>query len=115
MGANLFPCFRAATAAAGTLLAFLSAPGPRAAPACLGEALAARGAAAEDPRSFTVEDGRALRVAGVESFALLLPERAEADAALQRRLHALIAGAPLHVRVLSDAPDRYGRLAALID
>jgi endonuclease YncB( thermonuclease family) len=83
-------------------------------PACLGETAEARAVTAEDPRTIELEDGRALRLAGIESFALLLESGDDAEAALQRRLQALLAGAPLRLRLIDEGADRYGRFPALI-
>ena len=61
-------------------------------PTCLADAGEARAAAVPDPRSLVLEDGRMLRLAGIESFALLLPDADRAEAALQSRMQALLAG-----------------------
>jgi hypothetical protein len=61
-----------------------------------------------------LDDGRTLRVAGIESFALLLDDGDDAEAALQRRLQALLAGAPVRLRLVDGGSDRHGRLPALI-
>lgn len=55
-----------------------------------------------------------LRLAGIESFALLLPDTDGAEAALQRRMQALLAGQTLRAKLVSDEADRYGRLPALV-
>lgn len=81
---------------------------------CLAGAVDARAVGADDARSIALEDGRTLRLAGVESFALLLAEGGEAEAALQRRLHALVAEREIRVRPVAKAADRHGRLPALI-
>lgn len=60
-----------------------------------------------DARSFRLEDGREIRLSGIEVF----PERhASAVAALT----ALIAGREVTLHGDSDAPDRYGRQPALV-
>lgn len=60
-----------------------------------------------DARSFRLEDGREVRLSGIEVF----PERrASAVAALT----ALIAGREVTLHGDSDAPDRYGRQPALV-
>jgi endonuclease YncB( thermonuclease family) len=84
-------------------------------PGCAAADLGARAAAIADPRSIVLEDGRELRLAGIETFALLLPEGAETEAALQRRLETLLAGPPLRFRQVGQKPDRYGRLPAVIE
>jgi endonuclease YncB( thermonuclease family) len=55
-----------------------------------------------DARSFRMEDGREVRLAGIETIA--------GDAALS----ALIAGRDVALRGESDAPDRYGRQPAFV-
>jgi hypothetical protein len=61
-----------------------------------------------------LQDGRVLRLAGIESFALLLRQGDEAEAALQRRLQALVAGRGVLVKLVAETGDRHGRLPALI-
>jgi micrococcal nuclease len=85
-----------------------------AAQSCVGETQEARAAAVPDARSIMLDDGRTLRVAGIESFALLAGEADEAEEALRDRLTAIVSGMPLRVQLTSVDPDRYGRLAALI-
>src|SRR5687768_7326290 len=82
--------------------------------ACLAGAQETRAASVADPRTIVLDDGRMLRLAGVESFALLLPDGDAAEATLQRRLQAIVAGSAIRVRLVTDSPDRYGRLPALI-
>jgi endonuclease YncB( thermonuclease family) len=82
--------------------------------ACLAGAQDARATSAADARTIVLDDGRMLRLAGVESFALLLPGGDAAEAALQRRLQAIVTVSPLRVRLLAESPDRYGRLPALV-
>ncbi len=81
---------------------------------CLAGAQEARAASVADPRTIVLDDGRMLRLAGVESFALLLPDGDAAEATLQRRLQAIVAGSAIRVRLVTDSPDRYGRLPALV-
>ena len=107
--------WRHASAALLTLGAMTSPlAGSLAAPACLGETAEARAVAVPDARSVTLADGRVVRVAGVESFALLEAEGDAAEAALRDRLEALVAQHSLRVRLVSNEPDRYGRLPALL-
>ena len=82
--------------------------------ACLAGAATALGSLVGDPRSVTLADGRQLRLAGIETFALLVDDGDAAEAALEIRLQELVAGRPLRVRWVSDEPDRYGRLPALV-
>ena len=81
---------------------------------CLSAAEPARASSTPDPRSVALEDGRVLRLAGVESFALLHPDAAAADAALRSRLRALAEDVDLRVQALSQKQDRYGRIPAVL-
>jgi endonuclease YncB( thermonuclease family) len=56
-----------------------------------------------DARTFRMDDGREVRLAGIETVA-------DGNAALS----ALVAGRNVALRAESDAPDRYGRQAALV-
>lgn len=82
---------------------------------CLGAVAEAAASNIVDARSLRLDDGRVLRLAGIEPFGLLLSEPEEAEATLKRRLAELISGAGLKVRVLSERPDRYGRYPAMIE
>ena len=105
----------AAGLAAGLALAVLSNGAARAAErACLEETTDARAVASADARSLTLADGRVVRAAGIEPFDLLLPDRADAEAALMQRLLDLALDRPLNLQLATDAPDRYGRRPALI-
>jgi hypothetical protein len=55
-----------------------------------------------------------LRLAGIESFALLKDDGDAAESALRDRLQVLAAGQDVQVRILGDELDRYGRLSALV-
>lgn len=110
--AHSFPLWSHCLLLALAALASAFVPSGASAEACLEGEVAARGANVDDARSVALQDKRVLRLAGIESFALLQDE--DAEAVLKRRLQALIAGVPLRVRLLSDKPDRYGRLPALI-
>jgi endonuclease YncB( thermonuclease family) len=66
-----------------------------------------RVAAAIDARSFRLEDGREIRLAGIEPPA---PELAKDSAALAR----IVAGREVTLRGEDDAPDRYGRQPAFV-
>lgn len=83
-------------------------------PACLSETFQARAVDAEDARTLTLEDGRVLRVAGIEPFDLLRPELSEAPAELRGRMSALAGGRAVTVQLADGGPDRYGRHPALI-
>jgi endonuclease YncB( thermonuclease family) len=81
---------------------------------CLDGAAAARAAQVVDARSLKLDDGRTLRLAGIEPFDLLRPDADEAEDMLRRRLAELAGGAPLLVQLAADETDRYGRYPALI-
>jgi endonuclease YncB( thermonuclease family) len=92
-------------------------PRPAAPTPCKGEVFAAgKVAAVVDGRSFTLDDGREVRLAGIEvPFPPLLGEtgpRAEAGAAARKALAALVAGQNVELRQTSATPDRYGRTLA---
>lgn len=61
-----------------------------------------------------LDDGRTLRVAGIEPFDLLAPDAKDAEARLQRRLSELAGRAPLELVFAAKGVDRYGRYPALI-
>jgi endonuclease YncB( thermonuclease family) len=83
-------------------------------PGCLEGTEEVRAAEVVDARALRLEDGRVLRIAGIEPFDLLRPELRDAEAVLRRRLAALAGEGPLSVQLAADAPDRYGRLPALV-
>lgn len=64
-----------------------------------------RVAAVIDARSFRLDDGREVRLAGIE-----MADRAKASAALS----ALLVGRDVTLRGRDDAPDRYGRQPAYV-
>jgi endonuclease YncB( thermonuclease family) len=95
--------FRWACIAAVVLGAIAVAGAALAASACNFEPQGeGRVSAAIDARSFRMEDGREVRLAGIETIA--------GDAALS----ALIADREVTLRGESDAPDRYGRQPAFV-
>jgi hypothetical protein len=104
---------KAAVFAAGLLSAAAASAAPGAL-ACLGEVARAEVAAVPDWRTAMLADGRQLRLAGIESFALLIGDEAAADAALKGRIETALAGKTSDIRIVASAPDRYGRLPALI-
>jgi endonuclease YncB( thermonuclease family) len=87
------------------LLSWLLATGPADAAGCLFE-LQGDGhvTAVIDARTFRLQDGREIRLAGIEPAAY---EKAKDTAALA----ALVAGRDITLRGEDDAPDRYGRQA----
>jgi endonuclease YncB( thermonuclease family) len=62
-----------------------------------------------DPRSFRLEDGRDVRLAGIEAAFSEKPA-----AARMRALTALLAGRDVQLRGEDDTPDRYGRQPAYV-
>jgi endonuclease YncB( thermonuclease family) len=66
-----------------------------------------RVAAVIDGRSFRLEDGREVRLAGIEP---VTPEKADRTAALS----AVVAGHDVTLSGPDDAPDRYGRQTAFV-
>jgi len=76
----------------------------------------ARVSAVADGRSFLVEDGREIRLPGIE--VPLLPDggetgaRADAGNAARAALAAMLAGQTVELRENAPAPDRYGRRLA---
>jgi hypothetical protein len=50
--------------------------------------------AVEDARTLRLADGRLIRMAGLEAFALLSVNADQAEAAMRERLNALVAGKP---------------------
>src|SRR5262245_60143739 len=84
---------------------------------CRGEVFAGgKVAAVIDGRSFTLEDGREVRLAGLE---VPFPPRpgetgpaADAGTAARKALAAMVAGQNVELRQTSATPDRYGRTLA---
>ena len=86
----------------------LLAAGPALAGACAFEPQGeGRVAAIIDARSFQLEDGREIRLAGIE---LVTAEKSKETSALA----ALIAGREVTLRGQDDTPDRYGRQPAFV-
>jgi endonuclease YncB( thermonuclease family) len=91
----------------------LLAAGPALAGACAFEPQGeGRVAAIIDARSFRLEDGREIRLAGIEpvSSEKVLAEKSKDGSALA----ALIAGREVTLRGQDDTPDRYGRQPAFV-
>ena len=92
--------------AAVTTLTSVSASG---APCALESQGEGRVAAVTDARSFRLEDGRDIRLGGIEPA---FP--AETATERQRALTAILAGHNVRLRGEDDAPDRYGRQTAFV-
>lgn len=67
-----------------------------------------------DARTVELADGRLVRPAGIESFALIGEDAEAADAHLADRLAGILAGRQAQFHIISNRTDRYGRLAALL-
>jgi endonuclease YncB( thermonuclease family) len=105
----------------GLMLA--AAAGPAIAGACAFEPQGeGRVAAIIDARSFRLEDGREIRLAGIEpvSSEKVSSEKVLSEEVLAEKskdgsaLSALIAGREVSLRGQDDTPDRYGRQAAFV-
>jgi endonuclease YncB( thermonuclease family) len=84
---------------------------------CIADAEPVSVVAVSDLRSLVLADGRVLHLAGIETFALLADgeeESASAEAALAERLAAFVSDDSLSAALISETPDRYGRLSALV-
>jgi Staphylococcal nuclease homologue len=92
----------------------MSAGSPSLAAGCLDATVGAQAASAADARSLKLDDGRVLRLSGIEPFTLLLGDTAGAENKLESRLSEFAAGKTLRVEIASEKPDRYGRLPALV-
>ena len=67
-----------------------------------------------DARTVVLADGRQVRPAGLESFALLQVAGADADEALAAGLRTLLGGSSVAVVPVSAKADRHGRIPALL-
>ena len=100
--------FRGACIAAVTFGAIATSPALAASPCSFEPQGEGRVGAVIDARSFRMEDGREVLLAGIETVtAAGKPDGTSA-------LSALIAGRDVTLRGQSDAPDRYGRQPALV-
>ena len=101
--------FVAATFAPG-LVAMTAAANPAIAAGCSFEAQGeGRVAAIIDARTLRLQDGREVRLAGIEPVA---DDKAKPDHT--SALSAIVAGRDITLRGEEDAPDRYGRLPAFV-
>jgi endonuclease YncB( thermonuclease family) len=93
-----------------TVIAFLAAAvGPASAGGCTFEPLGeGRVTAVIDARSFRLQDGREVRLAGIE------PVTSENRASGVEALAAILNGRDVSLRGEEDAPDRYGRQTAFV-
>jgi endonuclease YncB( thermonuclease family) len=101
---------RRAMIALGGIVLLAAATGPVRAAACNFEPQGeGRVAAIIDARSFRLEDGREVRLAGIEPVAA-----ANTGANRTAALAAIVTGRVVTLRGQDDAPDRYGRQSAFV-
>ena len=90
------------------MLSLAAAASPAGATGCAFESQGeGRVAAVIDARTFRLEDGREVRLAGIEPASLDKPKGMAA-------LSAVVAGRDVILRAEDDAPDRYGRQTAFV-
>ena len=103
-------CARRAAIPLCAIMLVAAAVGPAIAAGCAFEPQGeGRVAAVVDARSFRLEDGREVRLAGIEPAA---GEKTNANRAAA--LAAIVAGREVTLSGEDDAPDRYGRQPALV-
>jgi len=94
----------------GAISLFATAAGPAEAAGCAFEPQGeGRVAGIIDARSFRLQDGREVRLAGIEPVS---PEKSAASHV--RALATMLAGRDVRLRGQDDAPDRYGRQPAFV-
>jgi endonuclease YncB( thermonuclease family) len=99
-----------ASAVLPSLLLVAAGMHPASAAACLFEPQGeGRVAAVTDARGFRLEDGREIRLAGIEPASFATTSKARTAA-----LSAIIPGRDVTLRGQDDAPDRYGRQVAFV-
>jgi endonuclease YncB( thermonuclease family) len=106
-----------ASAVLPSLLLVAAGMHPASATACLFEPQGeGRVTAVTDARGFRLEDGREIRLAGIEAASSATPGKDRATAQKDRTaaLAAIIAGHDVTMRGQDDAPDRYGRQVAFV-
>jgi endonuclease YncB( thermonuclease family) len=97
-------------AAVGLICSVMLAAGPAIAAGCWFEPQGeGRVAVVIDARTFRLEDGREVRLAGIEPVA---SENAKEKVAAASALSAILAGREVTLRGEDDTPDRYGRQPA---
>jgi endonuclease YncB( thermonuclease family) len=97
------------TISASALAAIATLASASAAPCAFGSQGVGRATDVTDARSFRLEDGRDIRLAGIEPA---FP--AETEAARQRALTTILAGRDVRLSGEDDTPDRYGRQTAFV-
>ena len=108
---SVVPCRRrpfAELAACSLMLVLAAAASPAGAAGCAFETQGeGRVAAVIDARTFRLEDGREVRLAGIEPASFEKPKGAA-------ELSAILIGREVILRAEDDAPDRYGRQTAFV-
>jgi endonuclease YncB( thermonuclease family) len=114
-------CARRAKIAFGAMVLFASAAAPAYAAGCTFEPQGeGRVAAVIDPRSFRLQDGQEVRLAGIEPVS---PEKPSSEKTLSSEkplanrapaLAAILTGREVKLRGEDDTPDRYGRQPAFV-
>src|SRR3984885_4725491 len=101
-------CARRAAIPLCAIMLVAAAVGPAIAAGCSFEPQGeGRVAAVIDARSFRLEDGREVRLSGIEPVATEKPDRTSA-------LSAIVAGRDVNLQGEDDTPDRYGRQPAFV-
>jgi endonuclease YncB( thermonuclease family) len=67
-----------------------------------------------DSRSLRLADGRVIRLAGIEPFAVLSSDPEPMEAALLSRLNTLATNREIEIQEVALEPDRYGRIVAMV-
>jgi endonuclease YncB( thermonuclease family) len=107
----MFNQLRLVTISASALAAIVTLASASAAPCTFELRDEGRVMAVTDARSFRLEDGRDVRLAGIEPA---FPAETEVAAERQRALTAILAGRDVRLGGEDDTPDRYGRQAAFV-
>jgi endonuclease YncB( thermonuclease family) len=101
-------------ALAAGLLAAMTADTSLSVEACLATVSKQTISEVVDARSLRLADGRVIRLAGIEPFAVLSSDPEPMQAALLTRLTALAANREVAIQEVAPEPDRYGRVVAMI-
>src|SRR5580698_62104 len=107
----MFNQLRLVTISASALAAIVTLASASAAPCTFELRDEGRVMAVTDARSFRLEDGRDVRLAGIEPA---FPAETEVAAERQRALTTILAGRDVRLGGEDDTPDRYGRQTAFV-
>ena len=106
---------RRARVALGAIVLFAAAAGPAYSADCSFEPQGeGRVAAIIDPRSFRLQDGREVRLAGIEPITSEKPLPGKSLANDTPALAAILSNREVKLRGQDDTPDRYGRQSAYV-